>query len=249
MNRSQWMSNGLLIALAATLPAADDKAVTVPLGGLRQASATIRGNTDDYMIQVRFLPVRCFDALTNAALNREKGRLYALQALAKHLSGKDSATLTVSGVQVESTALDGKFQTLTLRVPRKAVALVPEEKNPPKEPVGKAKKERVAFSSDLFTRKREYHQTLDQLTRQFEAGVRALPKDEQAFNLAVAELEEKTVNNLVTLATEIGQDKLLLTVEKDELLEAVQQTKKTALDRLIKTVKRFETKPRSEKPQ
>src|ERR1043165_9584979 len=107
------------------------------------------------------LPVKSFDEATNARLNREKGRELALWALAKHLSDKESVEFYVSGAQIEKGGTDGKFYTLTLRVPRKGVSLIGTEEKPSAK---KQAMERVAFSSALFTRKRDYLDTRDKLT-------------------------------------------------------------------------------------
>src|SRR5205085_1289074 len=113
----------------------------------------------DYVIKVRMLPVQCFDLATNARLNREKARGLALQALAKHLSTKEASEFFVSGVQIETVETDGRFYTLALRVPRDGVSLVRDRVKPLARPA----EDRIAFTSELFTRKKDYLNTVDQL--------------------------------------------------------------------------------------
>ena len=133
---------------------AADLTSTIDLGGLRQTKAVISISDSDYVVKVRMLPVQSFDAATNARVNREKARQLALQALAKHLSGKASSDFIVSGARIDRVGTDGKFYTLNLQVPRQGVAVVQERDKAP--PAAKQGQERVAFSSELFTRKRDY---------------------------------------------------------------------------------------------
>jgi hypothetical protein len=239
------VSSLFLFVSAASVLAAEEKPGKIDLGGLRQVRATITLAEEEYVVRVRFLPIRCFDKVTNTTLNQENGRFYALQSLAKHLSDKDNVELTVSGARVEATAIDGKFQTLVLRVPRLGleVAQVGGKGN-----TTLTKPERVVFSSTFFTRKRDYLHTLDDLAKQIEIDLDALPKEGGSFELAVAKVEDKALSNLDALEDEISRDKLLLTIEKDELLDAIRQREHTAVNRLKEIVKRHEVKALKEKP-
>jgi hypothetical protein len=220
-----WILRVGALLFGATVGHAADNAsrpATVDLGGPRQARAEIVAADDNYTIKVRFLAVRSFDETTNTRLNRDKGRLLALQALARHLAGDRPAEFSVSGARVERAGLDGKLYCLTLRVPRAGVARVREgdESATGTHPGS----EHLAFSSALFTRKTEYLTTLDQLTAavrtDLATAAREANDEEDDFAELAAKIEARGLKNLGKVKSEIQGDLLLLAIEKDELLQA-----------------------------
>lgn len=230
---------GVLLSLAALqADPAFEGPRTIDLGGPRKASATITVAGSDYLIRARMLPVTSFDETTNAQINRDRARLLALAALARALSGSKTAELAVSGARVEEQGKDGKFHTLRLRVPRSGVVVLkPGTKSPPH-----AKTERIAFGGDLFTRKRDHAQTLEQLhgalladLRRLEAAQQKKP-DAEAFALGITDLEEKGTRNLDRLVRLIRNDISLFSHEQDELAQSVARQKKTFLARLKKAL-------------
>jgi len=233
---------GITLALAGGAAGrVNDRSTPIDLGGARQAKAFLRLSGEDYVIRLRMLPVKVFEPATNARLNREKARLLALQSLARHLSGKATAEITVSGTQVEKAGTEGAYYLLTLRVPRAGVTLV-EREDGGKGSLGeeaRAKTERVVYSSALFTRKRDYADTVGQLAAAFDADLRAAERsarrqdqDAQTFAAAVKGVEDRAGEALEKLADEIKEDKLLLTIgtfdqpsEQEELLTIVRKQK------------------------
>jgi hypothetical protein len=249
-----------LIALAApgwavVARAGDEKseAVTIDLGGLRQARAVVTVAEGNYLIKVRMLPVRCFDDALNAELNRDKARELALQALARRLSGKPFVELAVSGARVEKAGPDGKFYALTLRVPSEGVALVRTGDKPPavEKPERKTGVDQVLFQSDFFTRKRDYLNTVDKMAailaadlRSAEEAVKKQPTSD-AFYLKIAELVDRCEKNFDGIRREIKADRLLLDIEKEEAEKALSQQKQQVIDQLA--VKRREANDLKEK--
>src|SRR5262249_32265096 len=133
----------------------------VGLGGPREASATIRVAGGGCVGQARMPGARCFRTRTNPPLNRQRGSHRALLTLARSRGGSKTAELTVVGATIEKHGPDGKFHTLTLRVPRAGVVVFAREGKPAQRKELKARKaERVTLASDLFTRKRDHLQTL-----------------------------------------------------------------------------------------
>lgn len=237
-----WTVVGITLATAGMVRAAEEKPAKIDLGGLRKVTADLTASADMYVFKVRMLPVHAFDAATNAELNREKARQYGLQALAKHLGESE---VIVSGVQVADPAIDGKFYTLVVRVPRKGVEVVKKVQEP--KPQGKDRPEQIAFASSFFTRKQDYLNTLGQLVKKLDVDIKRIEgKQEKAFFLAVADAEEHGTTNLKALSDEIQKDALLLSVEKEELLKAVAPHKDLLLDKLKALVKNYEEK--KEKP-
>ena len=233
------------LAPAVFSSVAADATSAIDLGGLRQAKAVLTVTDAEYVVKVRMLPVECFDAPTNARLNREKARELALLALAKHLSAGEAAEFSVSGVQINGVGTDGMFYTLALRVPQEGVSVVREREKPP----AKHGEDRVAFTSELFTRKKDYQNTLEKLTAAALADVQtaeekpaedAAPRE--AFGLALAEIEERGLKNLENLRKEIQADVLLLSVEREDLDAALDEQKVRIQKQVKEAVKRHEAK-------
>jgi hypothetical protein len=227
----------VLLAVAA------GEAATVDLGGPRQARAVVTAGPEEYEVKVTLLPVRCFDKATNDRVSRDLARQYALQALARHLAGRKAAELTVSGARVTAAGGEGKSYALTLTVPRAGVQV---RGDPPAPPRGGAVA--VAFDAELFTRKRDYLQTLDRLAAHLAADLEALqektagPGKDEAFALGIAELEEQGLKNLERLAAEVGADRLLLFTEQEEITDGLTGAREKFLERLRQAVRRRDPK-------
>ena len=106
-----------------------DKTIEMDLAGVRPAKAFLTVRKDEYLIRVVMTPITVFDKATNDLFNHDKARELALFALAKHLSGKDAADLTVSGAETKKSGEEGKNYSLTLRVPIRGVSLVKATEN------------------------------------------------------------------------------------------------------------------------
>ena len=202
-----------------------EESVVVSLKGVRQVEVTIGGDRETFEVAVRMLPVRSFDKATNARLNRDKAKAFGLQALAKHLShGAKASRATVSGTEIVSTRLEGKFFELTLRVPRDGVSVTAlSATSAPAKPASKpSRSEDVISSSSLLSRDGDFRSTIEQLTDLFESELKSLNAMQfdtmTAFELAVVELEERTETQFDQLSNELRADKLLLSDERAGLL-------------------------------
>jgi hypothetical protein len=201
------------------------------------------------------LPVKSFDPATNAPLNRDKARSLALRALARHLSDKPEVHMVVSGSQVTKAGLEGDVFTLTLRVPRRGLTVVPAEDGRGKveKTAATAARENISVPSALLTRKQDTLDTLERLVRESERGLKACreaagkQRREQAFYLSIAELEDRTQANLDKLSAEVNADTLLLKVEKEELLRSIQARKESVLVSLKEAVQEFERGTKKDK--
>jgi hypothetical protein len=234
----------------------NEKEVLIELGGLRQVKATLSTLLGEYRVEVRMLPVKSFDPSTNGQLNRDKARVFALQALAKHLSDGPKVGLVVRGAEVIDTGRDGKFYTLTLRVPKKGVLQEPKESQPPVKPskVEKTGVERIVSASALLTREQDHLDTLQRLvdttTTTLETICKKAPiagDKDRPFFVAIAEVEERSEANLKNLAKEVEGDDLLLSVEKAELLQVIEERRVGVLQALKEAVGNRELKTGKEK--
>jgi hypothetical protein len=237
------MATPIMLAAMLILTEASDATNTVDLGGIRKASASVRIEGDSYVIALRMLSVKCFDTATNARVNRDKGELYCLQAIMRYLGGKDeAATATVSGVVIRQVATEGKFYCLTISIPRQQVRLSatvgrePIPKAGAREGNGGNREKRSICVSSLLTRKQDYLATLHSLSQMIcedADAIVVMPKGEQlAAFIAIADLEERWEKSAAQLIVEARADRLLLTVENEDVSTSTSEEGKRVLQHL-----------------
>ena len=261
----------LLAAIAvswsmAFVPARGEKTEQIRLGGVRNVTTEIERRDDVYQIRVRFRRVQVFSEGTNDRLNLAKGRNYALRSLARHLVGKKSTHLSVSGVTITDvkrqdeyvaftflvpassvqfspiTPLEGDSATRTEKLPRtdeenksaEALKLPGKEKGGQKQelavkkPDDPGKREELVVRnarSELLARKSDYLNTIATLSITLADDLAKLvtsSKDEESFVEELSRLEEQASTNFITLKKSISTDLLLLSDEKDELLQKIE---------------------------
>lgn len=217
----------------------------VVIGGLRDVQADVRSVDSDYVIVVRFLPVRSFDKATNKRLNVGKGRKYALLALARHLAGGPSVQLSVSGLHVEDQGEQDRRYCVQVSIPRKSVEMrrqsPQQESGSPNRSVARNEEGRaeeapaatieVRFdrSSPLLARKQDY---LDTIAELFEASndevsnIKSIQDEERCLN-SIVDLEETTTGQQDLLSRQIAADRLLLSNERDDLRKEMAERQRT----------------------
>jgi hypothetical protein len=233
---------GYFLILATGAPPAADS------GGLRQVRTTVETVGEDYRIQVRFLAVACFDRATNQEMNLGLGRSFALEALARRLSGKDKVELLVSGARTTDSRQDGKTFTLTVQVPQAGVKVVDsrEARGGTKSEEAEAEVvQQAGADSSTGSRKGQYEKMIHQLGRllgkewqriRSEAGQDAPPAEK------VEAFQKKTATAFDKLAAEIGNDLELTNLgsdldpdskgEKDQLLAVLKREREALLRKL-----------------
>jgi hypothetical protein len=242
---SLWLP---LLGFLATSHAPEGKAEEVLLGGPRQAKAVVRVIASEYTITVTMLAVKTFDPATNAQLNRDKARSLAFRALARQLSDKPELHLVVSGSRVTKAELDGAVFTLTLRIPRRGVSVTPAGASGRQavKTTSTGTAQHISISSALLTRKQDVLDTLERLVSESDRALKACRVTaakqgrEQAFYLAIADLEDRGQANLDKLSMEVNADKLLLTIEKMEILRSIHACKERMLASLREAAQDFE---------
>ncbi|MFO0876337.1 MAG: hypothetical protein U0840_03105 [Gemmataceae bacterium] len=231
-----WLLFGVLLAPdpAWTTPK------TITLGGPRRVVVRIALEGDYYTLRTRMLAVRCFDEATNARLNQQMARMLSLGGLAQALSEKKPMQLTVQQVKVIGHDVDGAYFTLQLRVPRDGVALVEGKKTVSSERTSRF--ETIPSVDAFLNRVKDHEATLTELMTclrddlaEAVARHRRNPDDETLL-LAIAQLEERCFDNLQRYAKVIGDDALLLSIERDELVRTIGRHKKEFLVALKRAV-------------
>jgi hypothetical protein len=231
-----WLLLGVLLAPdpAWTTPR------TVNLGGPRRVVVRIALEGDHYTLRTRMLAVRCFDESTNARLNQQMARMLSLGGLARALSEKKPMQLTVQQARVIRHDVEGAYFTLQLRVPRDGVTLVEGKKAASSERSTRA--ETIPSVDAFLNRVKDHETTLTGLMTCLrddlaEAVARhRRDSDDETLVLAIAQLEERCVDNLQRYAKVIGDDSLLLSIERDELMRTIGRHRKEFLAALKRAV-------------
>jgi len=223
---------------------ADDAPTRISIGGPRQVSADISRKDETLLVAVKMIPVRSFDVGKNRLINRAKAEAYAKLVLAKYLRGDDDAVvLSLSGKEVlEAREIDKKF-CLTMRLPLKGIKIDKStfEKVPPNFGVV------VELVNDprqlnVLTVKADYLATVEALGHALGQDIPPEPiksGNSDAFFEAIAQCEEEGTAAFAAIRSEMQADKLLLSVEKDEIDLRIDESEKTFLETLRKKVRQW----------
>jgi hypothetical protein len=200
-----------------------------------------------FQIAVSLIPVRCFDAPLNAQLTREKALAYARVALGRHITGmpKGAIALRVRKVEVTDFRIDERRAALTARFPKDGLVVRQATSGEKLNALG-AVEDGTNWPSarDLLEAKDDHLATLQSLMRFLMSEMPEVPKerrDADVFYQAVAEQEEIADRRLEQFRSAVGSDKLLLTIEREEILRAADVAKQEYLARLKRCVEQFDT--------
>ena len=228
------------------------------LGGVRNVTATVSEADGNYRIAIEMLPVKAFDPATNKALNLSKGRMYAAQALGKHLK---AGNLTIRGLEIrESGTNDGSFRLVAV-VPRNGVAVTVKgtptaqvQHKGTDTPAGPSVMDSTsrqheirlvadATTADFLNRKADYLDTIARLQE-------ALSEDGDSpesqslkpadFYDSIVSVEERAEAAVNAIAKQIDDDKLLVFLEQEELHQAMKKAHSEVLESLKAAVARFD---------
>ena len=220
----------------------------IQLGGPRKAVATISEEDGFFQIAVSLIPVRCFDAPLNARLTREKALAYAQTALGRHVTGKSSGTvaLKVRNAEIIDSRMEQHRAVLTVRYPKDGVVAKPTSSEEQPKSIGQvADSIKPWKTGGLLTAKTDQLATLQSLVDVLNAETPKVPQqagDGKAFYQAVADEEEVAIRRFEQFRSAVKTDNLLLTIEREEILEAADTAQQEFLSQLKLRVKRFENK-------
>ena len=245
----------------------------IRLGGIRDVTATISQSDEAYQIRVEMLPVKAFDPATNKVLNLSKGRAYVARALAKYLKADN---LVIRGLKIHEAAGNGEPYYLAAVVPRDGVLAGanaadakerPEPAGTPSVETAESKREPAtgmasrqheirlsadATAADFVNRKADYLDTIVQLREALSKegnSVESQSSKAEDFYDSIGSIEERTEAAFKALAGEINKDKLLLSVEQEELRPALKKARSEVLDSLKATVARFDEREEKTKKE
>ena len=232
----------------------------IRLGGVRNVTATVAESNGAYRIAIEMLPVKAFDPATNKVLNLSKGRMYAAQALAKHLK---AGSLTIRGLEVrESGIKSGSFHLLAVvphdgvsretSKPGKPHSTASSKTRPPVEPetlpqTASSQQEihltADAAVTDFLNRKSDYLDTIVRLQESLSEEGNSLARESlkpDDFYDSIGSVEERTEAAFKAIARQVDDDKLLLSVEQEELHPALKKAHTEVLVSLKAAVARFD---------
>lgn len=222
---------------------ADDEPTRISIGGPRQVSAEISVKDESLLVAVKMIPVRSFDVAKNRLINRAKAESYANLALSKYLSTdvENRSRISLSGKEVLGVRETGKVFVLTMQIPTKGIHV---EKAPVGKAVDRERTARVdrAQPANVLTIKADYLATIESLASALTQDIPAVPDKAAApesFFEAVARSEEEGTAAFSAIRKEMLADKLLLSVEKDEIALRIDESEETFLESLRKAVRRW----------
>ena len=247
----------------------------VKIGGVRNITVAVSEAGEKYLLRVEMLPVKAFDPVTNEKLNLQKARAAAMQALSKHLKLAKNTRFGVRKLEVENTDSASDHFRLSLSLPRDGISVIPlngeggESKSVrgadaapsvAKETVAKdtvAAPQKIEWVADapvseeaFLTRAADYLDTMKRLQGDLLNEVRTASgkaRQQSEFYSAVADLEERMERMSEAMLAEINADKLLLSVEQEELRTAVGEHRSKVLKELGAAVKKFDERQKKTK--
>lgn len=218
---------------------------------MRDPQISIEIQDDQYRADVQFLAVQIFDEATNKILNLTKAEKYVLLALASHLNVGTNQILRVSGIQQTGSRQEGLICFLQMLVPIDGVQIESRDVVPPQcqsdlkalDAIGKAPTvlltRDLSSVSSLLTRKADYMDTAEQIVVHIRESLSDLQGTHHAFYESIVTLEENGLCQFKTLRDAAIRDKLLLSLERQEILVALDALRRDTFDLLRQHVQIF----------
>ena len=218
----------------------DEDIKKVEIGGPRKVSANIKKIEDKFFqVEVRLIPVKCFDSTTNRHISFEKAQFYGLQALAMSLTAGKKMNAIIKNVQVIESKNDNSFFVIVLQIPINGVSLTEIGTESQKDLLGKKQIKDESLSLQLITPKEDYLNTLGILEKSFNTMPR-FEKNLNKFYNDIALAEEK-LSVFSSLRNEIKLERFWLNNEKDELIEKINKVEEKLLNELHNLVEKSKT--------
>lgn len=233
---------------------------TYDLGTLRHAIATVTeevgmesGSDYSVLVNLRFLPIRCFDAATNVRLNRERARQFAERAMERYLGMRSPDSVVALKCQVLNTSIhDDRFDwtarirqiDVTSRYEAQVRNVMPTEDRVPREftendPV-------IGSGGNLLERKQDYLDAAETVRNELVEMVNGLPRAaipklaEDEFDQEIANTEDEGLAKVTDMRQQMLRDSLLLGVERDEIGAIYDSIQADFLKKLQKSLAEYE---------
>ena len=228
-------------------------ATEIEIGGPRHVRASIEKLSGGATCRIRFVPVSCFDQVTNNSINRAKSELYAYQALSKMVGVKPGQAVEAScrplaaqEVRNGDWSISYQFEGIKVRDQPPAAPHGGSDGNGNGVPAPSA----VAADAgpnggDLLSCVDDMRGTIDSLTRVLNCQLERIAPGERLDETCV-DLESNTSAAFARLSGAIQSQKMLLGTEKEGLLAELKKHKDDLLEKLRRKYNNLA--PANEKP-
>jgi len=230
----------LLITSALCHYALAKKSQEIELGGLRKARAVVGKNENGYYCSVSFIPVSCFDAQINRQINQRKARSYSTRAFATFVGvkGKGSVTIKHLALVEDSGVQEGRaiflYSAAGLTVPAPSAAGHVRKSGVSKSIESAAVKDslvvNMADEQTLLGCYDDYRETLQALQQGLFAEISNI--DREGLEDQIWSAEDRGLSAYEKLSAKIRSEKLLLSVEKEQICLAVKRSQGAFLNHL-----------------
>lgn len=227
-----------VITFCAALAAGDS--MQVNLGGVRKIEAIVERAHGSYQCKLSFLGVTCFDPATNRRLNLSKSRDYAIRVFGKAVD-VSNGTVKVENLSVaQPLEIDGLKASIVYKAEnivvvaasRPGTPVLGAESTPAeKEATTQNQATRVVNERTLLSCFDDLRATLRELDAVLTEDIAGI-KPGSNLEGAVADLEQKGVEDYKRLKAETEAEKLLLSLAKSSLEAEIQQKMHIFLERL-----------------
>ena len=190
-------------------------AIEIDLGGPRNAKVAIKESGDSYDLVVSFVPVNCFDDTVNRRLTTEKSKHYATLALVRYLRVPSNKQLSFGKAKIIDESSQGNFKTIHWKVAEVQASARNGSSSHSSQTI-------EPRSDSLLDAKSEFHLTINQLAKDIANEIPAYKGNLLDFYQEMGNFEEESMLLFETLRNEVEADKLLLRLEKEELLQSIQ---------------------------
>lgn len=219
------------------------------IGGPRQIVAVVEETGNNYRMLIRFLPVGCFDRVTNEKINRLKSLHYAALSLSKYLKISEDRQLILSGLSPLSFVQERNECRTEIIQPKDGIKI---EKIRSREIAQGVRKtdESILKTNEMTTlpggesfleRKADYLDTIRFLyVFLLQDFPDKLEKDDD-FYLKITSIEERSKDFSAGLLKNVTEDRLLLTLERKDIEGFLNRLQSDLLNRLRKHVEDFES--------
>lgn len=207
------------------------KSITIEFGGGRKAKAVVQKLDDGYRCSVSFVPVGCFDAVTNKKINCRKGRAYAMKAFAMFIGVKDGVIIVEEMVATQGLRLQNRRVTIDFaaanvrNAPESVIKQQSKGRTLPVDDKGAGQNLTVEkFVGSLLECKDDYLATLKGLDDILAALVSSLTPDD--LDDKVAGIEGQGLDTLDIFSSKVSAEILLLDYEKEQVLQSINKSRK-----------------------
>lgn len=198
-------------------------AAELEMGGVRQVRATVTHEASGIICKVSFIPVSCFDIAMNQIVNQQKARAYAVQAMCKAQGMPDGTVSAPNLHSITTPAIEANRLTVTYQAD--GIKLLQEHKATSDLASkgnfrAKPGETNSAREMNLLACLDDTRATIQTVTDAFQEQVAGL-KMRDDLDDAISALESSGMGAFEKLDKEVENQKLLLQIEKDELLPQI----------------------------